>query len=111
MKVLKNIVYIIIGLIAIFFIVALFLPEDYNLDREIVIAKPVDIVYAQVVNYENRVKWSPWIAMDPEAKNTFEGTMGEVGAKWSWVRNGVGMETREKSAAGQLKSPNLNREN
>lgn len=84
MKVLKNIVFILIGLIAVFLVVALFMPKEYNLDREIVIAKSADIVYSQVVDHQVRIKWSPWAAMDPNAKNTYEGTAGEVGSKWSW---------------------------
>ncbi|MCA9735555.1 MAG: SRPBCC family protein [Deferribacteres bacterium] len=84
MNALKKIIYVIIAIIVLFFVVGIFLPADYTLEREVTIEKPVDVVFSQVANFENRVKWSPWAAMDPDAKNSFEGTPGEVGSKWIW---------------------------
>ncbi|KAA3659735.1 MAG: hypothetical protein DWQ10_08250, partial [Calditrichaeota bacterium] len=84
MKFLKKLFYVIIVLIILFFVVGIFLPAEYILDRDIVIEKPADVVFSQVANFENRVKWSPWAAMDPEAKNSFDGTPGEIGSKWTW---------------------------
>lgn len=101
MKALKKIFYIIVLLAAVFFVVALFLPKEFVLEREVTINKPAEVVFAQVVNFENRVKWSPWAALDPGAENTYEGTMGEIGSSWMWEGD------PEKVGTGSLEIVNL----
>lgn len=84
MKILKASLWILAGLIALFLVVALFLPSDYKVERTISIEKPVGIVYSQVIDLRNWENWNPWTAMDPDAKYVISGPEKGVGAKWAW---------------------------
>lgn len=84
MKVLKILLGIIIALVAIFFIVGMFLPNTYSLTRSIVINAPDSVVYKNVADYNNFLKWNPWYKMEPTAKITISGTPGTVGHLYKW---------------------------
>ena len=105
MKALKVIAYILILILAVFLIGGLFLPADYNLEVSTTINKPVDVIFPMVTNYEKRIAWSPWAAMDPDAKNTFIGTPGEIGSSWTWdgdpAKVGKGTATLESIIPGK----------
>ncbi|RMD51070.1 MAG: hypothetical protein D6830_01255 [Ignavibacteria bacterium] len=90
MKALKTILYIIIGIVALFLIIALFLPSQVRVERSIVIEKPAAKVYNLVIDFNNYKKWNPWSQMDPKAKGTLEGQPATVGQKWSWDGELVG---------------------
>ncbi len=91
----KKLLYLIIGLIALVLIAAAFLPGSYTVERSVEIAKPPEVVYPLVADYNNWLKWSPWPKMDPEAKQTVTGTPGAPGHSWSWEgeKSGVGSIT------------------
>ncbi len=84
MKILKVILYVLAGLIALFLVGALFLPSDYRVERSVEIDKPVDVVYGQVIDLKNWEKWNPWTAMDPDAKSVISGSGKGVGSRWAW---------------------------
>jgi len=49
-------------------------------------------------------KWSPWVELDTNMKNTFEGTDGEVGSKNSWTGNDdVGEGSQTITSVSELK--------
>jgi len=83
------------GISALILIVGAFLPASYTVERSIEIAKPAEVAYALVADYNNWLKWSPWPKMDPEAKQTVTGTPGAAGHSWSWEgeKSGVGSMT------------------
>jgi hypothetical protein len=84
MKALKIIGYIIIGIIAVFLVVAIFLPGDvYMEESEVIPADPV-AVFTQVNDLHNWEKWSPWAEMDPEMAVTYNGAEEGEGAAYSW---------------------------
>ena len=91
----KKLLYVLIGIIALLLVVALFLPSTYSVERSVEIAKPPEVVYPLVADYNNWLKWSPWPKMDPEAKQTVTGTPGTPGHSWSWdgETSGVGRMT------------------
>lgn len=91
----KKLSYLLIGIIAIILVVAALLPGSYTVERSIEIAKPPEVVYPLVADYNNWLKWSPWPKMDPEAKQTVSGTAGAPGHSWSWEgeTSGVGSMT------------------
>lgn len=94
MKFLKVLLGIIIALIAIFFIVGIFLPKTYSLTRSIVINAPDSVVYKNVADYNNFMKWNPWYKMEPAAKINITGTPGTVGHLYEW--------DGEKTGQGQM---------
>lgn len=96
MKVLKILLYILLGVIALWMILGIFATKDYHIERSIAIDAPKDLVYDQVRHFKNFENWSPWAAIDPAMKVSVEGTDGEVGAVYKWAGNddvGSGRQT------------------
>lgn len=85
MKALKIIGIIVLILVALFFIVALFLPKSVSMQESVVINKPASLIFKQVNNYQNWAAWSPWEATDPDMVSTYEGPALGVGAKTIWT--------------------------
>jgi len=102
MKKVKIIVLIVVGIVAVIFLLALVMPKDFQMERAIVIDAPQTMVETQVANFENFQKWSPWSELDPEMDTKIEGTDGQVGTVYSWSGNddvGVGsMEITRREA-------------
>ncbi|WP_448702471.1 SRPBCC family protein [Mucilaginibacter sp. AW1-3] len=78
------IVVIILAIIAIPFIIAIFKPEEYTIEREIVIDKPKSEVFNYVKLLKNQDYYSKWVMTDPGMKKTFTGTDGTVGFIYAW---------------------------
>lgn len=81
---LKKILIIVLVLIAIPLVVALFLPKDYSVEREIIINKPKQEVFEYVKYLKNQDNYSKWASMDPNMKKTYSGTDGTVGFVSAW---------------------------
>jgi len=94
MKALKIIGIVLLVLVALFLIVATFLPSKLEITESMVINKPASLIYKQVNNFQNWTAWSPWQEMDPEMKSTYEGPKEGVGAKTIW--------TSKKSGNGSM---------
>src|SRR3954468_10394147 len=84
MKILKNVLIALGVILVIGAIGTYFLPSHYQISNSIEINKPVDVVYAQVADYNNWKAWGPWIEMEPDAKITLAGNPAEVGHSMSW---------------------------
>lgn len=95
MKALKIIGIILLVLVALFLIVAAFLPSKLHMEQSIVINKPASLIYKQVNNFHNFTTWSPFQEMDPAMVNAFEGPEMGVGAKniWKSKKSGDGSMT------------------
>ncbi len=95
MKALKIIGIILLALVALFLIVAAFLPSKIHIEESMVINKPASLIFKQVNNFQNFTVWSPFQEMDPEMVNTFEGPQMGVGAKniWKSKKSGDGSMT------------------
>ena len=85
MKALKIVGIILILLIALFFVIALFLPSSLRMEESIIINKPASLVFKQVNNFRNWETWSPWQETDPGMEITYSGPDLGVGASYSWV--------------------------
>ena len=94
MKALKIIGVILLIIMALFLIIALFLPKGVEMKESVVINKPASLIYRQVNNFRNWEPWSPWLEMDKEMVNSYEGPEKGVGAKYSW--------TSKKSGNGSM---------
>lgn len=87
MKVVKRILYVIIATIALVFIVAVFVPKDYSMERSIQINKPNAEVFEYVKYLKNQDNFSVWSKMDPDTKRELSGIDGTVGCISSWESN------------------------
>jgi carbon monoxide dehydrogenase subunit G len=84
MKILKIIGIVLLSLIVIAVIAVSVMSPRAHMERSIVVNAPPAAVFQQLASFEKFNAWSPWIKMDPEAKQTFEGPQTGVGAKMSW---------------------------
>ncbi len=88
--------YILAAIVLLVVILALIAPKTYDVNRSIVVNKPVSQVFDFLKYLKNQDQWSPWEKKDPNMKKDFEGTDGEVGATSKWEGNKeVGMGEQE----------------
>lgn len=97
MKVLTKIGIGVGAVIALPFVVALFVPSDYAIEREITINKPKQEVFEYIKYLKNQEKYSKWAMMDPGMKRTYEGIDGTVGfiAGWESKNKELGVGEQE----------------
>src|SRR6185369_11493360 len=84
----KRILFIILVFIAAFLTVVAIQPDDFRVERSIVISAPPAVIFAQVNAQKNWVNWSPWEKMDPDMKKSLEGPEEGVGSVAKWSGNG-----------------------
>jgi hypothetical protein len=105
MSILKKILLGIAIVIAIPFIIALFLPKGYAVEREITINKPKQEVFDYIKLLKNQDNFSKWAIMDPQMKKSYRGTDGTVGFVSAWVSEndqvGTGEQELKKITEGE----------
>jgi len=79
-----KIVVVVVVIVALLAGIGMLLPRQVHVERSIVIDAPAATVYALVDGFKQFNKWSPWAALDPNTKYTWEGPSFGVGAKQSW---------------------------
>ncbi len=84
MKVLKWLVIVLVGLIAILLIGGMFLSSRFTVTRSVVVNAPADKVYALVANPRGWKQWSVWNRRDPGMQIEYSGPESGAGAKWTW---------------------------
>jgi hypothetical protein len=84
-------VYILLGIIAVLLVAASLLPKSYNVEKHIIIGRPVDFVMQRVGDLNYYSQWNPWQQSDPSAKSTITGTPGQPGHKYAWEGKKVGV--------------------
>ncbi|RMF17461.1 MAG: hypothetical protein D6761_04200 [Candidatus Dadabacteria bacterium] len=84
MKLLKIAGGTVLVLFAAFWLVGLFLPAEWNVQRDMHIEAPVATVYGLVADFRQWPQWSPWVARDPSIRTTYSGPATGVGATSCW---------------------------
>ncbi len=87
MTILIIILSSIAGLIALLLIIALFVKKDYSISRSITIVKTPKEVFNYIRYLKNQKEYSKWVMTDPDKKEEFRGTDGEVGIVYYWNGN------------------------
>jgi effector-binding domain-containing protein len=81
----KKIVYILIGLVAVYLILCLIGPSHIRVERSIDINASADLVKSKIVDLKFFHKtWSPWTEKDPTMKVTYTGETGKEGNSMAW---------------------------
>lgn len=84
----KKILHVIIALLLVYFVLALFAPKEFKVERSISINKPTILVKSKLGDFKYfHDEWSPYTEKDPAMKTTYKGTPGEVGHLYSWQAN------------------------
>jgi len=93
----KKFLYSVLGIIALFFILAAFAPKNYSVVRSIEINQPKDVVFDYIKYLKNQDNFSKWANMDPNMIKTFKGKDGTVGfvSRWESEDKNVGVGEQE----------------
>lgn len=94
MKMITRVLVVVALILGVLAVVA---PRDFKIQREIVINRPVDVVFAHVKFLENHDKWNAWKKLDPELQQETAGTDSTVGftVKWASDHHDVGTAEQE----------------
>ncbi|MEP7277739.1 MAG: SRPBCC family protein [Bacteroidota bacterium] len=84
MNILLIILGIISALVVLLLIIALFIKQEYTVERTIYIDRPFQQVFDYIRYVKNQDQYSVWNKMDPAMKKTYSGTDGTVGFVYSW---------------------------
>jgi hypothetical protein len=82
---LKKIALAVVGLIAVFLIVAAMQPNDYKVVRSIEIAAAPADVHGLINDFHKWDSWSPWAKLDPNMKTDYSGAAAGATASYHWV--------------------------
>jgi len=82
-----TIAIIIIAIIALPFIIALFVPKQYTVERSVLINKPVHTVFDYMKLVNNQEYYNKWVMKDPNKKIVNTGIDGTLGFIQSWNGN------------------------
>ncbi|MBL9137708.1 MAG: SRPBCC family protein [Verrucomicrobiales bacterium] len=100
-KIMGNILVVLLGIIALFLLVGLFLPRNYRVERSVVINARPEAIYPDLADLRRWPEWTVWNQqMDPSAKFVFDSPETGVGAAYRW--------TGEKMGSGSLKLTTAN---
>lgn len=84
----KKVLYVILGLIVLYIVLALFGPKQIKVERQVSINKPAAAVKEKLGDFRFfHDNWSPWTEKDPAMKTTYQGNPGEIGHHYSWSGN------------------------
>lgn len=80
----------VVGFVVALAVFAIFVarqPDEFRVTRSLVMPASPERVFAQVNELQKWGAWSPWVKLDPNARNAFEGPAAGVGAKSHWAGN------------------------
>jgi len=84
MRVLKIVLYVIVGLIGLLLILGLIAPREVGMTRTATINAPKDMVFRTVNDLSTWEHWSPWKEMDPDMEVTLGDSHTGPGAYFTW---------------------------
>jgi len=88
-------VYIFVALILGLLLITALMPRIYNVEKTMVINKPVKDVMKRIGNLNEYALWNPWQQADPSAKKIITGIPNTPGHKYAWKgkKTGIGSLT------------------
>lgn len=95
MNILKKILIGLGVIIALFLIVAIFLPSHVTVQRSSVVEVPDSVAFAYITDFSVRANWDPWLEMEPTAKVTLNDIPKGVGAGYAWEGKEIGSGSME----------------
>lgn len=87
MSILLTVLAVIAGIIVLLLIIGLFSKKKYALHREIVINRPLPVVFDYLRHIRNQDHYNKWVMVDPAMKKEFSGTDGTAGFVYGWNGN------------------------
>lgn len=91
MKLVKKLVLALSVVLVVFVVVGFFLPSAWRVERSIGINAAPEVIYEEVANLHNWLKWSPWTGeQDKTLVYTYSGALVGATAKQSWTSKDMG---------------------
>ena len=90
MKVIKILLGIIVGVLALIFIGTLFMSPHYRVERAQVMNATPERIFPHINNLSAWREWMVWAKRDPNMKITYSGPESGVGCKSSWESESEG---------------------
>jgi hypothetical protein len=87
MNIILTIVLTVAGILALLFIIALFMKKEHYVKRDIIINAPLQKVFNYLKLLKNQEAFNKWAKADPNRHWEFKGTDGTVGFIISWSGN------------------------
>lgn len=87
MKILKKALIVIFIIIVLPFIIALFVKNEYAVERSVTINKTQSEVFNYIKYLKNQEEFSVWAMADPDMQTMENGTDGTVGYIYGWNGN------------------------
>lgn len=96
----KKLGLTLVALLAVLAAVVATRPSEFSITRSLKIDAPPAVVAGFINDFHAWDKWSPWDAMDPNQKKTYEGPASGVGAitAWKGEKTGEGKMTLTEAA-------------
>lgn len=109
MKLLRNVLLAVLGLVLVLTLVAFLLPRTIHVERSAQISAPPAIVYLLLTSPKVFNEWSPWMKMDPNIKIDYFGPAAGIGAGYHWnsVEGDLGTGTWTIIGVDQGKQVNI----
>ena len=97
MSILLVILYTLGAIILLFLLLALFIKNDFKLEKQVMIKKSQQDVFNYCKLLKNQEYYSVWVMKDPNIQIVYTGIDGTVGACSSWTSNdkNVGIGAQE----------------
>lgn len=89
-KLFKRIGIFLLVVVGLYFIIGLFCPSTYKVERSKTMNASPAIVYSQISNLKNWNSWTAWARMDSAMTHSYEGTDGAVGSIMRWKSEEMG---------------------
>ena len=93
------------AIVVLFGIVLMLRPNTFEVSRSLKMAVAASKAFENVNDLHSMNAWNPWLKLDPNLKQTYEGTAAGVGAIYSWDGNsqvGAGRQTIVESRPSDL---------
>ena len=85
-----TVLYIVLGLIALLLFIAALSPKRYNIEKSIIIRRPLTEVMEKVANLNYYKDWNPWQKMEPSSKAIISGEPKMPGHRYEWEGKKIG---------------------
>jgi len=93
---LKKLLIVIAIILSIPLVTAIFIHKSYNVEREIVINQPKNVVFSYIKRLKNQDDFSKWAQMDPNMEKNYRGSDGKVGFVAGWHSDNPDVGTGEQ---------------
>jgi len=98
MTIVKVLLALLAGLIAVAMMGSLVLSPDYTVSRSVLVDAPAAKIYPLIESSKGWASWGVWYRRDPQMQVTATGVDRGMGAAWSWKSESQGNGTMKLTA-------------